>query len=256
MKRIWWILACALIATGTLAAAQGAQGGAYNSQGNGANILDYVVNPNSIGFSKTFSEWDAEWQQWAYSIPVANHPLFDNGDCSVGQAGPVWFLGGKFCNNTETNCSTSNVQRSCTIPRGKFLYFPVYNGEDSALEENVNIHPGQIEYQQVGYMRQNYDAWTSIPSSYFATIDGVRVPSLTNYRVNSTVFGFTIPEDNYLKAVYPPPNNFSAGTYYPAVDYGTYLMLAPLPAGTHVIHFGASWATWGFDTTYTINVTK
>lgn len=256
MRRIWWILVCIFVATGTLAAAQGNQGG-NNNQGNGPNVLDYVISPNSVVLSRTFSEWDAEWQQWAYSIPVANHPLFDNTpDCSVGQSGKVWFLGGKFCSNSQ-NCNTSNVQRACTVPGDKYLYFPVANGEDSALEENTSEHPGDVNYQQIGYMRQLEDPWAAAPQVLFAIIDGVAVPNLMRYSVQSTVFSFTIPYDNYLKVVYAQPSDYPAGSYFPAVDQGQYLMIAPLPPGRHVIHFGASWPSgFAFDVNYTIKVTK
>src|SRR5208337_1677970 len=68
-----------------------------------------VMDRDSVAYGRTYSEWSAAWQQWALSIPVANHPLFDNGDCSVGQSGPVWFLGGKFCALNNPNCGTTHV---------------------------------------------------------------------------------------------------------------------------------------------------
>jgi len=55
-----------------------------------------VIDRDSVAYGRTYGDWMAAWDQWALSIPVANHPLFDNGDCSVGQSGPVWFLGGNF----------------------------------------------------------------------------------------------------------------------------------------------------------------
>jgi len=254
MKRLWVILVLGLAAAISLSAQPVPRSNDYLLKP--PNVLDYLISPNSIVFSRTFSEWDAEWQQWAYSIPVANHPLFDNGDCSVGQSGMVWFLGGKFCGNGVPNCSTSNVQRSCTIPSGKYIYFPVSNGEDSALEENINEHPGDLNYQQIGYLRKGQDPWANIPPTEFATIDGFRVRSLMDYSVQSVPFAFSIPDDNYLKALYPPPNDFEAGTYFPGMDSGQYLMLAPLPPGKHVIHFGANWGNWGFDITYFLTVQK
>lgn len=249
MKKIGWIFVCIFLATGTLAA-QNNQGG--NTQG---NVLDHVISPNSVVFSRTFSEWDAEWQQWAYSIPVANHPLFDNGDCSTGQSGMVWFLGGKFCNNYQ-DCSYTGVQRTCSVPAGKYLYFPVANGEDSAIEESTSESPGNMSRQQISYLRQLEDPWINSPAVEFATIDGVPVPNLMRYSVQSTVFGFTIPADNYLNVLYSPAN-YPAGTYFPAVDQGQYLMIAPLPPGNHVIHFGASWSGgFAFDVTYTLKVQR
>jgi hypothetical protein len=170
----------------------------------------------------------------------------------------VWFLGGKFCQNSSTNCSYTNVQRSCNIPHGKFLYFPIANGEDSVLEESTAEDPGNEAAQQINYMRQLEDPWVVAPPIEFATIDGVPVPDLISHSVQSTVFGFTIPDDNYLKVVYNLPSAFPAGTYYPAVDQGQYLMLAPLRPGIHVIHIGASWGpgNFQFDVTYFLTVNK
>jgi len=254
MKRTWVILMLGIAAAVTVAAQTA--GGANPAALSGPNVLDYIVNPNSIVFSRTFSEWDAEWQQWAYSIPVADHPLFDNGDCSVGQSGTVWFLGGKFCNNGSPSCSYTAVQRNCKVPHGKYLYFPVANGEDSFLEESTAENPGNIDAQQINAMRQLEDPLTNSPSTEFATIDGVLVPNLMQYSIQSTVFGFTIPYDNYLNVVYSPLT-FAPGWYYPAVDQGQYLMLQPLPPGRHTIHFGAQWSSgFKFDVTYFLNVQK
>jgi len=252
MKRTCLFLAIALVGAVTLAAQSGQ--GMANAAPQSKHILDYIVEPSSVVYSKTFSEYDVEWQQWAYSLATANHPLFDTADCSVGQGGPVWFLGGKFCANTDTNCSVSNVQRTCTIPKGKMIYFPVSNGEDSALEQQI-AENGTEATEQIASLRAEQNPWGNPPTNQYAIIDGVTVPNLQDYYVTSTTFSFTIPYDNYLKAVYPSGHNdFVAGTYFPAVDSGTYLMLKPLPPGKHVIKFGALFGTWGFNITYNLTV--
>ena len=103
MKKALFILIFAVVASMSLSA-QSVQR-EQNVSGS-PNVLAYIVDPNSIVYGRTFSEWDAEWQQWAYSIPVAKHPLFDIGNCSEGQSGMVWFLGGKFCRSTESELWT------------------------------------------------------------------------------------------------------------------------------------------------------
>jgi len=209
-----------------------------------------LYDRDAVVFGRTFADWDAAWNQWSYSIPVAQHPLFDHGDCSVGQSGPVWFLGGKFCANGAT-CSFT-VVRSCSVPSGKTIFFPIADGEDSALEENVFEHPGDVSYQQIGYMRSYLSSNVSA-TGLFCQIDGKPVKNISKrLGVQSTAFEFTIPDDNLLKAVYPPPNNFEAGSYFPAVDEGYYIMLAPLSPGNHTLHFGAPW----LDITYNLVVAR
>ena len=55
-----------------------------------------VFDRDSVAYGRTYGEWMAAWNQWSFSLPVSGHPLFTDGDCSVGQSGPVWFLGGAF----------------------------------------------------------------------------------------------------------------------------------------------------------------
>ena len=199
-----------------------------------------VIDPDMVVYGRTYGEWSAAWWQWAFSIPAANHPLFDTGDCNVGQSGPVFFLGGKFC-ATGPNapaCTWGVSTRSCTMPAGKAVYFPIFNGEDSAPEEpNYGcgstlppLIPGTI-----AELRKCVDSWTTPVTEASAEIDGKSVPNLIrNYRVQSTVFGITMPEGGVWEAI---GENIPAGTYYPAADDGVYLMLAPLSPGHHYIHF-------------------
>lgn len=219
----------------------------------GQNPGPKVIPPDSVAYGRTYGEWSAAWNQWAFSIPVAQHPLFDNGDCSVGQSGPVWFLGGKFCANTATNCGYTNVVRSCHIPYGKAIFFPIADSEDSTLEEGNPAKP-------IADMRQFTASQIDGAADMSAEIDGAAIPHLQErFRVQSSAFGFTIPSDNLFSAIYPsPPGPFAAGAYYPAVDDGIYLMLSPLPPGPHLLHFHASFPVYSFslDITYQLFVGK
>jgi hypothetical protein len=209
-----------------------------------------VIKPDSVAFGRTYSEWSAAWQQWALSIPVVNHPLFDNGDCSVGQSGPVWFLGGKFCAINTPGCGTNNVVRSCSVPRGKALYIPILNAEWSALEMNDPKF-------QIADLRSNAAINMDGAANLSFEVDGAAIPHLQDrFRVQSTAFVFTLPDDNLFNAVGEGP--YTGGSYFPGVDDGVYVMLAPLPAGPHRIHFHGALPVWGFtlDITYILNVAR
>lgn len=217
-----------------------------------------VIDPDSVAYGRTFGEWSAAWEQWADSIPVAEHPLFDNPsghpDCSVGQSGPVWFLGGKFC-ASGASCSYTGVVRSCTIPAGKALYFPVLNYEDSALEESLAENPGVETDQQIATLRAIVGGGEDAVTNVSCSVDGEPIRDLrANYRVQSTAFGFTLPTDNLFKTIYGN-NGFVAGSYFPAVDDGWYVMLAPLRPGPHVVHIsGTAPGPFTLDVTYYLQV--
>ena len=204
-----------------------------------------VFPRDSVAYGRTYGEWSAAWWQWSLAIPVANHPLFDKGGCSVGQSGPVWFLGGKVCSTGDTTCDSSSATRTCTVPAGKALFFPIVNTEDSTLED-----PGKTIVELRAFAESIIEGTADLT----AEVDEVSIPNLKeNFREQSTVFGFTLPQDNELNAVGEGP--FAAGTYFPAADDGVYLLLAPLPAGPHMLHFHGAFPAFEFALDITYNLT-
>jgi hypothetical protein len=208
-----------------------------------------IFDRDSVVYGRTYSDWNAAWQQWADSIPTANHPLFDNGDCSVGQSGPVWFLGRKFVAVGGAG-SYDNVVRYCNVPAGKALYVAIYNAEDSVLEETT---PGLSHLPQIGELRAVAAAEMDGVTSLGMQVDGENIRDIKErFRMQSPAFGFTVPADNFFTAIGEGP--FKAGTYFPGVDDGYYVMVAPLPIGHHTIHFHGAAGLDLLDVTYHINI--
>ncbi len=88
-------------------------------------------------------------------------------------------------------------------------------------------------------------------------IDGVAIQGLDSantspFRAVSPVFDYTIPDDNLYQFL---GLDFGPQTVPGAVADGVFLMLAPLSAGQHVIHFTATFNFgFAFDITYNITV--
>jgi hypothetical protein len=80
-----------VLALGSFLALLWAASGVYAAKANPG-----VIPPHAKPYGMTYGEWSAKWYQWQYSLPVDQHPLFDTADCSEGQTGKVWFLGGTF----------------------------------------------------------------------------------------------------------------------------------------------------------------
>jgi hypothetical protein len=211
-----------------------------------------IFNRDSVVYGRTYSEWNAAWQQWAASIPAANHPLlFDNQDCSVGQSGPVWFIGRKFFAVGDTS-GPDNVVRNCNVPAGKALYVALYNGEDSVLEESA---PGLSHLTQIADLRKVAATDMDGVTNLSLQLDGENIRDvMERFRMQSPAYGFTLPADNFFTAI--GEGSFEAGTYFPAVDDGFYVMLAPWPIGHHTIHFRVISPPYLLDETYNINVQR
>jgi hypothetical protein len=63
-------------------------------------------------------------------------------------------------------------------------------------------------------------------------VDGTPIPITTDNLEQSTPFSLQLPADNIL--------GVPAGTYFPAIDSGYYVLLGPLPVGQHTIHFAGT----------------
>jgi hypothetical protein len=208
-----------------------------------------IFDRDSVVFGRNYSDWNAAWQQWADSIPTANHPLFDNGDCSAGQSGPVWFLGRKFIAVGGT-ADFNNIVRYCNVPAGKALYIAIYNAEDSTLEEAT---PSSNHFTQIGELRAAAAYLMDGVTDLSMQVDGKKIQNIKErFRMQSPTYGFTLPADNFFNALGEGP--FEAGTYFPAVDDGYYVMVAPLPLGHHTIHFHGIAGPYVQDVTYHIDV--
>src|SRR5215813_2675062 len=86
-----------------------------------AICLGLMISLN-VTLADAQAELSAEWWQWALSIPTSVNPLTDTtgADCMVGQRGAAWFLAGVFFTG-------GTVTRTCSIPQGTRLFFPVIN---------------------------------------------------------------------------------------------------------------------------------
>lgn len=210
-----------------------------------------VYPRDSVIFGGTYSEWSAAWQQWANSIPASEHPLFDNADCSKGQSGPVWFLGGKFCSTEDTDCPSEPPVRSCTVPTGKGLYFPVVNFAclNGEAEKGFCGDAGPFITQMRAFIGDGIDQTTNLQ----VTVDGkvIKGDLKKDFRVQSPVYTAVLPDGNLLQAI---GESIAAGTYW-GVDDGVYIMLQPLPPGTHTLNFHGRFPQYNFTLDFTYNLT-
>jgi len=173
----------------------------------------------------------ALWWQWVLSIPAGLNPLIDQtgANCAQNQgvfSERVFFLSGTF-NGFDA--------RTCTIPAGKILFFPVLN----AFWTCDFPAPAPCNYT-VGQSRAIVARMTGQPLVLETTVDGVNIKNLGKNRTKSPVLSLDLAPDNLLGA--------PAGTYEPAVADGYYVRLSPLAPGPHVIHLKGVSADGTFTT--------
>jgi hypothetical protein len=205
-----------------------------------------ILPPQANPFGASYSEWSARWWQWAYSLPIDHHPLFDTAPVSTGQSGHVWFLGASFVSTTNSQGQiVSIVTRNVTVPTGTAFFVPVANAEASTVEGN-----GTTDAE----LRAAAKSFQDDAANMSAQVDGVAVQDLGAYRVQTPLFTFgPLPDNNVLQSfgVTAP-----AGTTSLSVGDGVYLMVAPLSAGQHTIHFHGEFPAFNFllDITYNLTV--
>jgi hypothetical protein len=148
-------------------------------------------------------------------------------DCVVGQQGPIWFLAGPF--------GGGEVERECSIPAGKRLFFPLIN---SIAFDTPGVC-GQEGSLSVAELRTNAADQLDNPENLSVTLDNQSISSFR--RTRSPVFEIALPEDNVFDAICEGLGlgNVPGGIYSPAVEVGFYVLLHPLSPGEHVLKFYA-----------------
>jgi hypothetical protein len=175
------------------------------------------------------AELAALWWQWALSKPVEDNPLIGgdpnyseeqcDGQPVTATKGKKWFLAGTFDGST--------VERTCTMPVGTQLFFPVFNSIFIVTEPDETV---EFARQEVNRFINSVLADPKL--SIVVTVDGKEVKSKRIVRAESPVFNVFLPAGN----IFGVPE----GEYGPSFAEGLWVALPPLPPGEHTIHFEVS----------------
>lgn len=182
-----------------------------------------VIPPHARPHGKSYGKWSELWWQWMASAPALPevNPVLDHTGAVVdyGQAGGVWFIAPSV---------EPGVVREATIPPGKMLFVAL-----AAFEASTWEGLGVTEEE----LRASAAAVVDLIEIDRFSVDGREIPIGPEFRIPSAgMFSLTVPDENVFDWWgFPAP----AGTYYPSVADGYYVMLTPLPVGNHtlVIHW-------------------
>ena len=186
-----------------------------------------TVPPNQPVHGLSQAEWSRAWWQWAASFDRRASPVSDRTGalCALKQSGPVWFLAGTY--------GTQRTIRSCKVPHGKYLFFPLINYV-VAPHPDVPISCEEV-IRSAAYRMEN-------ASALILDVDGVRTPNLMSHR-QATSQCFNLGERMDEKV-----------SMFPSAANGYYVMLKPLSRGKHEINFGGALPDMLQAVTYTLEV--
>ncbi|MDP9693514.1 UNVERIFIED_ORG: hypothetical protein J2X79_001062 [Arthrobacter globiformis] len=145
-------------------------------------------------------------------------------------APPSWFLAGV--------SGGGSVSRTCTIPAGSDLFFPLINIVDVEAKAD-NVTPGAVRKILAGLNVKKGS------SNLTVTFDGKAIgPNVIQYE-ESPFFAVTLPQHN----IFASP----AGVYDPCADNGYYALIRGATPGEHTLKFTGAYTGSLFE--FSINAT-
>lgn len=203
------------------------------------NLLRYGYDGRSL------EQWTEKWFTWAWQAPANENPMLDTTGAyaSVDNNGAVFFIAGTTTPPGAANPDVpTSADRTFDVPAGKPLLIPMLNFFDT--EDPKSTEVGLVEGFQASV----------IPTSLFATIDGVSITNPESDLVNTGFFsmGKTRP-GSLIEAIGAPV--FSELS--PTLGSGYWLMVSGLSPGEHTLTFGGAESD-GFSVSVTdhINVIR
>lgn len=185
-----------------------------------------VVPPGTSVAGRSQVEWSRAWWQWAASFDDDESPVSDptGEDCDLKQSGSVWFLAGTY--------GTGRTVRSCTVPQGKHLFFPLVNIVQPPWDDETTCADVTLRAKRA----------MDGANSFIVDLDGHRISGLEKHRFATTkCFDLGALTDD-REPIFPSAAN------------GYYVMLKPLTPGKHVLNFGAAAPGLVQAVTYTLFV--
>ena len=176
-----------------------------------------VLPPDASVAGQNLSQWHAQFWQWTFSLPSSVDPLTDdNGErCGFGQHGPVFFL----------TISSTDVERTCTVPDGATLFVPVMLVECSSIEKDPFYGGNQADLTTCANAHIDVGLSEDL-AKVSLTIDGQAVGDLTPYRTATPLIQVGRPFN---------PETGEAGGVALSVGAGFAVMVGPLSDGEHTV---------------------
>ena len=211
-----------------------------------------VVPPDGHPGGVSLAQWSMAWWQQILAIPFDRNPVFDTTgeDCAEGAGSDVWFLAGT---------AGESVTRRCTIPTDTRILFPLVNTADdnnspTCLPQPIDCSSSpSLEVCLTRDVHQFLKAKT-----LFAVVDGVPLNNLFDFVQTSELFFFV--GDPSLIDGFQDSCITAAPRPQPAVAYGWWIMLEPLPPGHHTLKFGGTGTSGGvpfaIDVTYNLHIRR
>jgi hypothetical protein len=212
-----------------------------------------ILDPTGIYGGKTYGQWGDAYFKWLFELPGPDFPFADSTGafCAAGQSGAE--DGGAAANDPFFLACTNagRVTRTCTIPAGRMIFLPLadWYGDNGGIAVG-----GQLTDQQ----------WTDELSANAASVTAVAL------EIDGKCYGSTKSDfapylttwSQYSYAVPNTPSNFYAtfdnstftGPVPSAFAGGYWILLAPLSAGSHTIHFTSLRPAISEDVTYNLTV--
>jgi hypothetical protein len=168
----------------------------------------------------------------------------------LNQEGKVWFLAGNYGGTT-----VRGLDEPVKVPTGKALFFPMLTYGAWVPTD------GENEEELRATAKGSMDSVAELQ----ATVDGVELQDLFDYRAESPAGGFNlyVPEGSLLTDP-DVGEGLDPGDHLAVAD-GYWLLLAPLSRGDHEIQFGGlipnawqdeggTWHDFEVDVTYHLDV--
>jgi len=215
LNRLVVFTAAALIAGGS-----GAARSAPAANADAAAVVPRI----EIIEDRTIEMWSARWWAWLASFPASESPAADREGtrCGEGQEGAVFFLAGSY--------GARPVERSCPVPAGKYLFFPLVTY--IMMPDDGNADCDVLRERAAGLVAR---------ASLFAELDGKPIADLEGRRA--------APAKCFNVNARSP-----AGPKVMSASDGYWLMLRPLAKGRHTLHFGGLVPSLAQDIRYTLLV--
>jgi hypothetical protein len=187
------------------------------------------------------------WLRWMAAIPAETNPATDETGafCGDGQSGPIWYLAATF---------GGPATRSCDVPFGKFMFFPLVNSIVTVSPEELTATEDEAFWAEIA--RDFIPGARPLTCELTLRLDGHEILADTAERDRTLwtevldPFTLTVADDGVF-------GDFDGGVWPLAFIGGHFALFAPLTPGDHTLEFGGVLCDGGvtlFDTSVTYHL--